>query len=209
MLEKSLKRYPGDAQQAPWEAPQTHLEVKGNSGEAPREIQESRENPLGIQDDTQETPRMHPGVTQEAPRGRPRGTQAAQVSQRRPDRHQTGTQETPRRHPGGTKEANRHPRDTQEALRRHQRGAQGTPKRRPKATQEVNGTSGAPKRETRDTGNTSDPRPGHFALIFMRVKLKSDDSTAEWRQRHSSSATPAHKHDWKNCYDNNGASPGS
>ena len=154
-------------------------------------------------------PRSHQGNTQESPRGRPRGTQAAQVSQRRPDRHQTGTQETPRRHPGGTKEANRHPRDTQEALRRHQRGAQGTPKRRPKATQEVNGTSGAPKRETRDAPDTPDPRPGDFALIFMRVKLKNDDSAAEWRRRHSSTATPAHKNDRQKCYNNNGASPGS
>ena len=62
----------------------------------------------------------------------------------------------------------------------------------------------APKRETRDARDTPDPRPGDFALIFMRVKLKNDDSAAEWRGRHSSTTTPAHKNDWKKCYDNNG-----
>ena len=67
----------------------------------------------------------------------------------------------------------------------------------------------APKKETRDAPDTPDPRRGDFALIFMRVKLKNDDSAAEWRGRHSSTTTPAHKNDWKKCYHNNGASPGS
>ena len=66
----------------------------------------------------------------------------------------------------------------------------------------------APKRETRDARDTPDPRPGDFALIFLRVKLKNDDSAAEWRRRHSSTTTPAHKNDWKKCYHNNEASPG-
>ena len=61
----------------------------------------------------------------------------------------------------------------------------------------------APKRETRDAPDTPDPRPGDFALIFMRVKLKNHDSAAEWRRRHSSTTTPAHKNEPPKSYNYN------
>ena len=60
-----------------------------------------------------------------------------------------------------------------------------------------------------DAQDTPDPRPGDFALIFMRVKLKNDDSTAEWRRRHSSTTTRAHKNDLPQGSDDNATHPGS
>ena len=67
----------------------------------------------------------------------------------------------------------------------------------------------APQGETRDAQDTPDPRPGDFSLIFVKVKLKKDDSAAEWRRRHSSTTTPAHKNDSPQGADDNGATPGS
>ena len=80
----------------------------------------------------------------------------------------TGGQQAPRRRPVT------HPGD-------HQRRP-GNPKKTPKSSQKANGhPTDNPRTRIRTAKVTNDD----FPSAFMRVKLENDDSTAEWRWRHS------------------------
>ena len=144
---------------------------------------------------TQKAPKRHPVVPRRRPRDAQKNPGAPLMHPGASQRHPKDAQKTPRK-PAGTPKG--HPRGTLETRvvpKRHFHGHQ-------EATQSTQGA-------TRDAQDTPDPRPNDFSSIFARVKLKNNDSTAEWRRRHSSTTTPAHKTDWKKVNDNNGAHPGS